>query len=178
MIPSVDVLKDAIVQGVANGHFGYAYGSPEKNEYRSIRIGTTIDGGAIEFIRDAYLLRPEFAYQLLGTIPTGPAGGGKPPSGESGGAPPAPPTGPRGIEQYSSVSVSSENLDWKKWAEFYDAVIQPLVNAGADVKVRVEVEGSSSEGISPNTVDMAVKEGLVQYGIMAEVKPKKKSGDS
>lgn len=35
---------------------------------------------------------------------------------------------------YRDVDVSAD-LDWKKWSEFHEAVIQPLVNAGADVKV-------------------------------------------
>ena len=75
-------------------------------------------------------------------------------------------------ERYTSVNISAE-LDWKKWSEFHEAVIQPLVNAGADLKVKVEVTGSSEEGIPPNTVDFAIKEGLTQYGIPAKVEPKK-----
>ena len=53
-------------------------------------------------------------------------------------------------------------------------MIQPLVNAGADLKVKVDVTGSSEEGISTNTVDFAIKEGLTQYGIPAKVEPKKR----
>lgn len=69
----------------------------------------------------------------------------------------------------------SADLDWKKWGEFHEAVIQPLVNAGASLKVKVEVTGSSEEGISPNTVDLVIREGLTQYGILAKVEPKKKT---
>lgn len=83
-------------------------------------------------------------------------------------------TRPTGPEVYATVDVSVENLDWKKWSEFHEAVIQPLVNAGASLKVKVEVEGSSEDGISPNTVDLAIKEGLTQYGIPAKVEPKRK----
>ena len=54
-------------------------------------------------------------------------------------------------------------------AERYNAV-----NVSADLKVKVEVTGSSEEGISPNTVDFAIKEGLTQYGIPAKVEPKKR----
>lgn len=53
-------------------------------------------------------------------------------------------------------------------------MIQPLVNAGADLKVKVDVTGSSEEGISTNTVDFTIKEGLTQYGIPAKVEPKKR----
>lgn len=53
-------------------------------------------------------------------------------------------------------------------------MIRPLVNAGANLKVKVEVVGSSDEGISPNTVDLAIKEGLTQYSIPAKVDTKNK----
>jgi hypothetical protein len=169
MIPSVNSLKDTITAGVTEGTFGYARGSAEKNEFHSIKIASTLASEAIEFTSEAYLLRPKFAYQLLGTIPSPPRGKDE---GALGGPAPQPP--PLGLETYSSVTVSAD-LDWKKWLEFHDAVIQPLINAGARIKVRVEVEGSSEVGISPNTVDLAVKESLVQYGIAADVQAKKKS---
>jgi len=173
MIPTIDSLKETIVQGVAEGHFAFARGSAEKREFHSIKIGAILDKDTIEFLEDAYLLRPKFAYELLGTLPkVEDKGMEKPPrAGEP--SRPIPP----GLELYESVAVSAD-LDWKKWMEFHDAVIQPLVNAGAKLKVRVEVSGASDEGISPNTVDLAIKEGLVQYGITANVEPKKKSGKS
>ena len=137
-----------------------------------IKIGTTIERDSIEFADDAFLLRPEEAYDLLGTVPiTLPSAGVLTPAVEPGGT--ASPRPPVGIERYDAVNVSAD-LDWKKWSEFHEAVIQPLVNAGADLKVKVEVIGSSDEGISPNTVDFAIKEGLTQYGIPAKVEPKRK----
>ena len=176
MIPSIDVLRDAIVEGVRNGNFGYAMGSAERNEYHSVRIASTLDRDSIEFVDDLYLLRPEFAYELIGTLKEKPGEGAQPrPSKEGEEKKRGAAAG--GTSLYESVNVSSEDLDWKKWAEFHDAVIQPLVNSGAELKVRVSVEGSSSSGISANTVDLAVKEGLVQYGINAHVETKKKSDD-
>lgn len=165
MIPSIDVLTDTIIQGVQNGDFAYARGS--KDKFHMVRIGTTLERDAIEFADDAFLLKSEEAYKLLGaplTVPTVPVV-----EGETG----KPPQPPIGVAVYREVNVSAD-LDWKKWSEFHEAVIQPLVNAGADLKVKVEVTGSSEEGISPNTVDFAIKEGLTQYGIPAKVEPKKK----
>jgi len=172
MIPKIDTLKETIVQGVAEGHFAYARGSLEKREFHSIKIGSTLDQDAIEFLEDAYLLRPKFAYELLGTLPKAE----EKREGEETVRPeePSRPV-PPGLEVYESVAVSAD-LDWKKWMEFHDAVVQPLVNAGAKLKVRVEVTGTSDEGISPNTVDLAIRESLVQFGIAANVEPKKKSG--
>jgi hypothetical protein len=170
IIPSIDVLRDTIIQGIQNGDFAYARGSKEK--LQMIKIGTALEGDAIEFADDAFLLRSEEAYKLLGGASTTPPTVIVPTTtpGTDGVTPPQPPIG---IGRYSEVSVSAE-LDWKKWSEFHEAVIQPLVNAGADLKVKVEVMGSSDDGISPNTIDFAIKEGLTQYGIPAKVEPKKK----
>jgi hypothetical protein len=168
MIPSIDVLRDTIIQGIQNGDFAYARGAKEK--LHPPLIGRTVERDAVEFADDAFLVRPEEAYRLLGTAPTPTTP--TPPTPITGiAASPQPPLA--GAERYNAVNVSAD-LDWKKWSEFHEAVIQPLVNAGADVKVKVEVTGSSEEGISPNTVDFAVKEGLTQYGIPAKVEPKKR----
>ena len=168
MIPSIDVLRDTIIQGIQNGDFAYARGAKEK--LHPPLIGRTVERDAVEFADDAFLLRPEEAYRLLGTAPT-PAGVTPPTPTVETGTKPA--QSSLRIERYSAVNVSAD-LDWKKWSEFHEAVIQPLINAGADLKVKVEVTGSSEEGISPNTVDFAIREGLTQYGIPAKVEPKKK----
>jgi len=72
-----------------------------------------------------------------------------------------------------SLVIAAEQLDWKKWSEFYDAVIQPLMTAGAKIIVRVEVQGKPDDGIPTNTVELGIKEALTQYGIPAKVEPKK-----
>jgi hypothetical protein len=95
-------------------------GSAEKNEFHSIKIGVAIDQSMIEFLEDTCLLRPKFAYELLGAIPPPKKGEPKPTGPEPGG--PGEPTTPTkgGPEAYESVSVTSD-LDWKKWMEFHDA---------------------------------------------------------
>lgn len=168
MIPSIDILRETIIQGIQNGDFAYARGAKEK--LHPPLIGRAVERDAVEFADDAFLVRPEEAYRLLGTapIPTIPT----PPTSTTGiGV--APTQTQARVERYNAVNVTAD-LDWKKWSEFHEAVIQPLVNAGADLKVKVEVTGSSEEGISPNTVDFAIKEGLTQYGILAKVEPKKR----
>jgi hypothetical protein len=174
MIPSVDVLRDAIVEGVSSGNFGYATGSLEDNKFHSVRIASVLDRDSIEFVEDVFLLKAEFAYELTGTLQPeheipGSATEGHRPGGQS--TPPA----PADSNLFESITVTSDDLDWKKWAEFHDAVIKPLVNSGASLKVRVSVQGDSHDGIPSNTIDLAVKEGLVQYGINARIESKKKS---
>jgi hypothetical protein len=129
-----------------------------------VKIGTALEVEAVEFADDAFLLRSEEAYKLLGAASPSPP---PLPPPEDSDKPPPPP-----LESYGEVNVSAD-LEWKKWSEFHEAVIQPLVNAGATLRVRVEVTGSSEEGIPHNTVDFAIKEGLMQYGITAKVEPKK-----
>ncbi len=51
------------------------------------------------------------------------------------------------------------------------------VNAGASLKVEVDVSGNSEEGISQNTVDLAIREGLTQYRIPAKVEAKTRDGE-
>lgn len=85
------------------------------------------------------------------------------------------PTRGRGPESetYEEVIIAAEQLDWKKWSEFYDAVIQSLITAGAKINVKVEVQGKSEDGIPTNTVELSIKEALTQYGIPRKVEPKK-----
>ena len=172
MIPSTDCLKETIVQGVTEGLFAYARGSSEKNDFHFIKIGQSIDQSIIDFSEETFLLRPKFAYSLIGTtLP--PEKEKEEPSSDGDTTISPPPTQRSGVELYQSVNVTS-NLDWKKWAEFYDAVLQPLINAGADLRIKVEVNGNSDEGMSPNILDLAIKESLAQYGIPADIQTKKK----
>ncbi len=166
MIPSIEVLKDTIIQGVAAGDFAYARGPREKPSV--VKLGSTIEKDLVDFAEGAFLLRREEAYKILGTPtlepPTHTTGTGN----ESTSTRAIPSTRSAGYQQV----VVSADLDWKKWAEFHESVIQPLINAGATLKVRVEVMGSSREGIPPNTIEFVIKEGLTQFGIPAKVEPK------
>jgi hypothetical protein len=67
------------------------------------------------------------------------------------------------------VSVTSSGLDWKKWSEFYDSVIKPLIQAGAEVRIQIQVSGESGQGIPSRTVELIIKESLSQNGIDANV---------
>jgi len=116
MLSSTDTLRETIIQGVAEGTFAYARGSAEKGEFHVIKIGSSLEREAIEFTGEAYLLRPKFARQLLGTIKGPPEGEEEGEAGVST-APPPPP----GLETYISVTVSAD-LDWKKWAKFSQLV--------------------------------------------------------
>jgi len=169
MLPSDYVLKEAISQGVSKGIFGYGTNSDGKS-FQSVRIGSSISPQEIEF-EETFLLQARFAHELVGTVhpPTSTTTDGT--EGETGdtGDPQKPKQGAQ--VTYSVVTISAD-MDWKKWVEFYDGVIQPLVNAGAKIKVNIELTGSSETGIAKNTVDLVIRENLSQYGIAARIEPK------
>ena len=154
MIPSIDVLREMIAQGVEDWVFGYARGAEGK--FQAVKIGTALEKDAIEFAENAFLLKAEEAYRIIGALQC--------PPGQHYDAilrecvpdttvpPKVAPEVPRRL-MYREVDVSAD-LDWKKWSEFHDAVIQPLVNAGAELRVKVELVGSSDQGIAPNTVGL------------------------
>ena len=77
MIPSIDVLRETLLQGVENGIFAYAKGVDGK--FQMIKIGTRLESDMIEFDDGSYLLKPEEAYRLIGApSPLGSEiGGGK-----------------------------------------------------------------------------------------------------
>lgn len=167
MIPSDYVLKETISQGVSKGIFGCAISSDGKN-FQSVRIGSGISPEEIEFGEETFLLQSRFAHELVGTVqpPTPPISGG---SGHAGGEELKPKPGAQ--VAYRVVTISAD-MDWKKWVEFYDGVIQPLVNAGTRIKINVELTASSETGIPKNTIDLVIKENLSQYGIIARIEPK------
>lgn len=52
-------------------------------------------------------------------------------------------------------------VDWRQWYDFYQAIIKPLVEAGAEVSLELSI-GASGE-IDANLVDLSVKESVVQF---------------
>ena len=55
MIPSIDVLREMIAQGVEDWVFGYARGAEGK--FQAVKIGTALEKDAIEFAENAFLLK-------------------------------------------------------------------------------------------------------------------------
>jgi hypothetical protein len=63
----------------------------------------------------------------------------------------------------------ASSLNWKKWSEFYDSVIKPLIQAGAEVRIQIQVKGESGQGIPARTIELVIKESLSQHAIDADV---------
>jgi len=166
MLPDARVLQSSIVEGVRQGLFGYGLGQPEKFDVVHFKVGLASE--AIELTDTAWLLRPALAAPLAKVEPV--VEGEQPEPGAVEEGPPGevdliPPSG-----VCQRVQVKSQHLDWRKWADFYDSVIKPLVQTGAEIEIVVEVDGSSPQGIPQRTVELVIKENLSQYSIDAEVR--------
>ena len=60
-------------------------------------------------------------------------------------------------------------MPWEQWGDFYNEVIEPLANEGADIRVDVNIVAKGDAAIRENTVELGIKEALSQRGIDAEV---------
>jgi len=171
MIPSGLVLQTTISQGIQQGLFGYSIGKGEERQFDIVHYKVQIPPEAVELTESAWLLDSKLAGVLAEklSIPMGPPI--EPPGPGPGAGPQPPGLGPIQVgEQYRKVKVESD-LDWRKWGEFYDGIIKPLVQAGATLEVHVKVMADSDKGISQNTVDLVIRENIAQYGLSAEVHP-------
>jgi hypothetical protein len=63
--------------------------------------------------------------------------------------PPPPPPPPPAV--YQSVTIETP-VAWRQWYDFYQAVIQPLVEAGGEVHLHLRLEASGE--IDANLVDL------------------------
>jgi hypothetical protein len=58
-------------------------------------------------------------------------------------------------------------VDWRRWYDFYQAVVKPLVESGVKVHVRLKLEASGE--IDANLVDLSVKESVLQFDPQGKV---------
>ncbi|GAB4427530.1 MAG: hypothetical protein Fur0044_25410 [Anaerolineae bacterium] len=72
---------------------------------------------------------------------------------------PQPPPWPQ-PHTYQRVTITTL-VDWRQWYDFYQAIIKPLVEAGAEVKLNLSIEATGD--IDANLVDLSVKESVTQF---------------
>ena len=53
-------------------------------------------------------------------------------------------------------------IPWEKLSEFQEGVISPLVRIADNIKLTVDLEAESEEGIDENTLEIPIKETLEQ----------------
>jgi hypothetical protein len=162
-----EALQHTISWGVQRGLFAYALGDGEA--FDTIYFRDSLPSGDFAIIEGAWLLRPALAEQLLGE-------GEKPPP------PPPPPPPPEPREEgeggdvippptlsanvYRRVTIETP-VDWRRFYDFYEAVVKPLVEAGTEVHLHLKLEASGE--IDANLVDLSVKESVLQLDSRGKV---------
>ena len=61
-------------------------------------------------------------------------------------------------------------MDWRQWYDFYQAVIKPLVESGAEVHLQLRLEATGE--VDANLVDLSVKESVIQLNPRGRVDAK------
>ncbi len=169
MLTGPAALQQTIAWGVQRGLFAYALGDGET--FDTIHLRESLPSGEFAIVEGAWLLRPALAERLLaereGVAPPPPP---PPPPGPDGeedegdeGKPPLPPPPPA---VYQRVTIDTP-VDWRRWYDFYQAVIKPLAEAGAEVRLRVQLEASGE--VNANLVDLSVKESVLQFNPQGRV---------
>lgn len=171
MVPGPEAVQACVATGVRDGVFGLAVG--DGSQFEGIRFREPVDPEAVMFTERAWLLRPTVVEKLRPATGAGVGPQSPGTSGGSTGGPPQPPGPERSVLNTYPGVVIEGSLDWKKWSDFFDGVLKPLVEAGAEVEVKVEASASSSAGIPKRIVDITVSENVSQRNLGVTVKPKK-----
>jgi hypothetical protein len=167
MLTGPEALQGTIAWGVQRGLFAYALGDDES--FDTVHFGQPLPASAFAIVEGAWLLRPDLAERWLKKDE--PEGAQPPPSSPPGPSveeppaagpvvvppasrPPAPPPA-----TYRRVTIDTP-VDWRGWYDFYQAVIKPLVDAGADIRIELHLDASGQ--IDANLVDLSVKESVLQ----------------
>jgi hypothetical protein len=164
MLTGPEALQNTISWGVQRGLFAYALG--DGKTFDTIRFRESLPSGAFEIIEGAWLLRPALAERLL--RPPEPESRPEPaPRPEPGPEPqprPEPGPGPRPVPPppnvYRRVIIETP-VDWRQWYDFYQSVVRPLVESGAEVTLQLRLEATGEMDV--NLVDLSVRESVMQF---------------
>lgn len=177
-LASADVLRSCLVQGVENGTFGLASGSSWNAPDAVLRFAEAVDPTEVHFQPGTWLVRaaaiktlreerapaPSEGQSSTPTptpAPTASGTGGS--TSSTGGDTTTTPSEPTKL----TVRVSGVSAD--KIRDVIKVAVMPLAAAGADVSVTVEVVAKNANGVSRNTIDLVVTEGLRQLGVEHDV---------
>jgi hypothetical protein len=180
LLTGPEALRETLTWGVQRGLFAYALGDGET--FDTIYYQEALPSGQFQIIEGAWLLRPALAEQLLKPEEPTPAPGPQPRKGvvgEPGGPkeptpgpqsprPPKPPEPPS--RTYGRVVIDTP-VDWQQWYDFYQAVVEPLIEAGAELRVGVHLEATGE--LDADLIDLSVKESVTQLNPKGRVEAEK-----
>jgi hypothetical protein len=186
MLTGPDALQQTLAWGVQRGLFAYALGNG--SDFDTIYFQETLPSGAFALVDGAWLLRPTLAERLL--KPTSPNPNPQPqsptspsstfPQDQSSNPSASLRTGPPVLQPSNPPTLQPSNLptfqpsppqsyhrvtihtpvDWRQWYDFYQAVIKPLVEAGAEVNLELTIHAGGD--LDANLIDLSVKESVTQ----------------
>lgn len=169
MLTGPEALQQTVAWGVQRGLFAYALGDGER--FDTVYFQESLPSATFAIVDGAWLLRPSLAERLRRPAaeaepeptpepvqPPQPVPGEQEP-GPVPVVPPRPVVPPPPPAVYHGVTIETP-VDWRQWYDFYQAVIKPLVESGAEVRVQLKLEAEGE--IDANLVDLSVKESVVQ----------------
>jgi len=168
-------IRETIIRGVEAGIFAYV-GKTEDNKYEPFNFEEAMLGTDIEISDDMYIVQKSVAedYRKNQTIPTPVVQPGTEAPVEGEVPPIQPPSRPgdlfggeRGKEKTFSLLRWAGEVTPQKWMNFYTKVLSRFVTSGG-LKLKVEIEVSSEEGISQQKVDQT-KVALRELGLEEDV---------
>jgi hypothetical protein len=71
-------------------------------------------------------------------------------------------------DKIRNVEIKAK-LDWRRWQEFYDAIIEPLISEGSEIEIDMSVKAHSEDGIGKDIVEDRIKENLHALRVKSEV---------
>ena len=176
-----DVLSQTIAFGVQRGLFAYGLGDGDNLEFDTVYFNEQRSSNDFPITESAWLVSSALASDLLNPeepeVPPPPIDVSGDTSEEDNPDPVSPDMPPirepeRPPEQpahtYSSLQINTD-LDDMQWLVFYRSVIQPLVEAGADVDIQLAIRATKRDGLDANFIDLRIKESALQIGRNARV---------
>ena len=67
---------------------------------------------------------------------------------------------------YQRVGIATP-VNWRQWYDFYQAVLQPLVEAGMALRIHLNLEANGE--VDANLIDLSVKESVLQFDATGKV---------
>jgi hypothetical protein len=164
-------IRETIIRGVEAGIFAYV-GKTQDTKYEPFNFEEAMLGTDIEISDDMYIVQKSVAeeYRKNQTIPAPfgqpradvPSGGEAPPT-HTPTRPCDPFDGEKGKENTFSLLRWVGDVTPQKWMNFYTKVLSRFVTSG-DLKLKVEIEVISQEGISQQKVEQT-KVALRELGL-------------
>lgn len=169
-----DVLRRCLAQGVASSILGLASGASWDAPDAVLRFGSEPDHSEIQFQPGTWLVRAAAIQQLIearGGEPEGPgpATGETTTDDENNEAtdPELDDTTSTGAtsKDPTRVTIKATGVPADKMRNIVRVAVLPLAAAGTDVAVDIKVTGYGKDGISSETIELVVKEGLRQLDV-------------